>query len=107
MKTRVVNLHREPYDVYIGRNSKWGNPFRIVEYGSREKVVKLYRDWIQTQPELLAAIPELTGKKLGCYCAPLACHGDVLVELVNVLTELMKGVPLHLLEEWLDQKENQ
>ena len=83
LQTRVVNLQYFPYDVRIDRNSKWGNPFRIGPDGTREEVVEKYRDWIQTQPELMAALPELKGKRLGCWCKPLACHGDVLVELVD------------------------
>ena len=37
------------------------------------------------QPELLAALPELAGKTLGCWCAPKACHGDVLARLAAEL----------------------
>ena len=81
--TQVVNKYRDPYDVYIGRGSKWGNPFRIGIDGTREDVIKQYRDWIQTQPYLLNSLEELRGKTLGCFCSPQACHGDILVELLN------------------------
>lgn len=81
-ETRVVHCKRERYDVLIGRPSKWGNPFQIGKDGTREEVIAKYREWIQGQPELLAALPELQGKTLGCWCAPKPCHGDVLVELV-------------------------
>ena len=81
--TQVVNKYRDPYDVYIGRGSKWGNPFRIGIDGTREDVIKQYRDWIQTQPHLLNSLEELRGKTLGCFCSPQACHGDILVELLN------------------------
>ena len=40
---------------------------------------------ILNRPELLDALHELKGKRLGCYCKPAACHGDVLVELVKEL----------------------
>jgi len=82
---KVVHCKREPYDVYIGRPSKWGNPFSIGigKDGTREEVIEKYREWIQNQPELLAQLSELRGKTLGCWCAPQACHGDVLVELAN------------------------
>ena len=50
---------------------------------TREEAVEKYREWIQTQPELLKRIPELKGKTLGCFCKPKSCHGDVLVELAN------------------------
>lgn len=79
----VVHCRREPYDIYIGRPSKWGNPFKVTERRSRAAAVEDYRQYIQGRPELLAALPELTGKKLGCYCAPQQCHGDVLAELAN------------------------
>ncbi len=88
--TRVVNLKKQPYDVYIGRGSIFGNPFThkdgttaefIVE--SRSVAVEKYREYIMNKPELLARIPELKGKTLGCFCKPLSCHGDVLAELAN------------------------
>lgn len=71
-------------DVYIGRPSKWGNPFVIGRDGTRTEVIEKYREWILTQDELLAAIPtELKDKRLVCFCAPQACHGDVLAELAD------------------------
>lgn len=83
MTTYVVNARRESYDTYIGRPSKWGNPFHIGRDGTRDEVIEKYREWLQTQPRLLAAIPELRDKVLGCWCKPQACHGDVLAELTN------------------------
>lgn len=79
----VVHCKREPYDVYIGRPSRWGNPFVVGRDGTREQVIALYREWLECQPLLLDALPILRGKVLGCWCAPDACHGDVLVELAN------------------------
>lgn len=92
-KTSVVNKHHgEPFDVYIGRGSKWGNPFSHLNNTkaqfktvSREESVEQYRDWIQTQPDLLADIHELRGKTLCCYCKPKACHGDILAEIADSL----------------------
>ena len=81
--TRVVNKYRDSYDVYIGRNSKWGNPFKIGIDGTREDVIEQYREWIQTQSNLLNSLEELRGKTLGCFCKPKACHGDILVELLD------------------------
>jgi hypothetical protein len=85
MMTSVVHCLREPYDVYIGRgrHSKWGNPFRIGPDGDRVEVIRKYADWVRTRPELMAALPELRGKVLGCWCRPEACHGDVLAELAD------------------------
>ncbi len=81
--TTVVHNKRARFDVYIGRPSKWGNPFEIGKHGTREQVVHKYREWIRDKPALLAAIPELRNKVLGCWCKPAACHGDVLAELAN------------------------
>jgi hypothetical protein len=81
--TRVVHLRKEPYDVRIDRRSIWGNPFVIGPDGTRHQVIEKYRAWIQTQPHLMAQVPMLKGKTLGCWCKPQACHGDVLVELVH------------------------
>jgi hypothetical protein len=79
----VVNMREGGYEVYIGRPSKWGNPFVIGKDGSREEVIAKYRKYIMTRKDLLDSLGELEGKRLGCFCAPLACHGDVLVELVS------------------------
>ena len=65
MSTRVVNKRRHsptPADVYIGRGSKWGNPFKIGEHGDRAAVIAQYARHIQTRPDLLASLPELRGK---------------------------------------------
>lgn len=80
---RVVHCKRSSYDVYIGRPSKWGNPFILGRDGTREQVNALYERWLMEQPELVAALDELRGKVLGCWCHPEACHGDVLWRLAN------------------------
>jgi hypothetical protein len=79
----VVHHKRKPFDTYVGRPSKFGNPFTIGKDGDRNEVVAKYKEWIQTQPELLASLSELKGKVLGCWCAPSLCHGDILAELAN------------------------
>ena len=91
MARLVVHCRIEKYDVYIGRavprsglkTSIWGNPFVIGKDGTRDEVMIKYRAWLLGNPELLKKLPELKGKVLGCWCAPLACHGDVLSELAN------------------------
>lgn len=80
---KVVHCKSQPYDVYIGRPSKWGNPFVIGKDGTRDEVIQKYADWIKTQPELMAALPELKDKVLGCWCRPYKCHGDILTKLAN------------------------
>ena len=83
MKTRVVHCKRSPFDVYIGRPSKWGNPYSIGKDGTRAEVIDKYRDYIMRQPALLRNVCQLKGKVLGCWCAPRPCHGDVLIELAE------------------------
>jgi hypothetical protein len=95
VRTRVVNLKQEPYDVYIGREnpyygltaSIWQNPFKIGKDGNRKQVIEKYKEYLLNSPDLMIQLPELKGKKLGCYCKPLSCHGDILVELVNDLDQ--------------------
>ena len=95
-ETGVVNKYKESYDVYIGRGSKWGNPFTHISdkktkadfvVNSRDEAIESYREWIVKQPQLLKDLHELKGKTLGCFCKPKECHGDVLVELVDGLGE--------------------
>ena len=95
--TRVVHCNKELYDIYIGRPSIWGNPFTHIKdkttkaqfiVKSREEAIQKYREWIVTQPELMQQIESLRGKVLGCWCKKLPCHGDVLVEILNLQAEL-------------------
>lgn len=81
--TTVVHCKRKPFDVYIGRPSKWGNPFPLENESDRLEVLEKYRAWILKQPELMAALPELKDKVLGCWCHPKPCHGNILIELLN------------------------
>ena len=101
-KCTVVHCKKSKYDVYIGRPSKWGNPFTHIKDGKtlakyvvahREDAIKSYKEWL-TQGEgkyLLNDLHELKGKVLGCWCSPQSCHGDVLAELVNNLTECVNN----------------
>ena len=83
MSTRVVHCKRESYDIYIGRGSKWGNPFVIGKDGDRNEVIRKYEEYIAQRPDLLRSLPELENKILGCWCNPLACHGDILIKLLE------------------------
>jgi len=83
MRTKVVHCKLQNYSVYIGRGSKWGNPFRIGPDGDRYEVIEKYSRWILTQPQLLSSLHELYGKTLGCWCAPNDCHGRVLAQLAE------------------------
>lgn len=70
--------------VFIGRPSKWGNPYIIGKHGDRTAVIEQYRTYLLLHPELyIAARTELRGRDLVCFCSPLACHGDILLEIAN------------------------
>lgn len=81
-KTTVVNLRKSAYDVYIGRGSKWGNPFPMRHEGDRDYVIDMYEDYARDTFTKEDLIP-LVGKRLGCYCKPKLCHGDVLVKMIQ------------------------
>lgn len=85
----VVNIKSgKPYDVYIGRPSKWGNPFQIGVDGDRTEVIEKYRERMLTVDWFVdEVIYYLRGKVLGCYCKPAACHGDLLAEIANSMTD--------------------
>jgi Domain of unknown function (DUF4326) len=83
--TAVVHCKKDPYDIYIGRPSKWGNPFKLHPSETRGETLSRYRRWVVSQPKLMADLPELIDKTLGCWCAPKPCHGDILADLVREL----------------------
>jgi len=70
-------------DVYIGRPGPWGNPFVIGRDGDRAEVIRKYRAWALNDTFVKNNVKSLKDKTLVCYCAPLACHGDVLKELAE------------------------
>lgn len=84
---------KNPNDVYIGTfhtsseygffaKSKWHNPYKEAEYG-KTTAMEVYRRYVVKQSDLVAELPSLKGKRLGCWCKPMACHGDVLVDLLE------------------------
>ncbi len=102
----LIEWLKEDNHVYIGRDmsfyvdgafgSKWKNPFKVAKAGREYKNKKnyytldeslsLYKKHILDSPELMASLPELKGKVLGCWCKPNRCHGDVLLELIESYT---------------------
>ena len=82
--TKVLNKrHGLPKgSVYIGRPSKWGNPYVIGMDGTREEVIEKYRLHLIASG-LVNEVDELKGKDLVCWCAPEPCHGDILIKLAN------------------------
>ena len=84
---KVLNKRTDkipPDAVYVGRPSKWGNPFRIGKDSDRKEVIAKYADWLDGMIHNgKLDLNELQGKDLVCWCAPLPCHADVLLELAN------------------------
>lgn len=84
--TRLVNRRRAGYDTYIGRPGPWGNPFREGRDGTRAEVIKKYEIWLRAQlkrPTFATAFDALRGQTLGCHCKPKACHGDVMLKVLE------------------------
>lgn len=68
--------------VYIGRGATYGNPFPMRGEHERQGIIDSFRGWLAGQPELLRYVRQtLPGKRIGCYCSPKPCHGDVLSEV--------------------------
>jgi len=89
-KATVVHVRKTkgPFH-YIGRafaefgESIWRNPFEIELGCGRKCVLERYEAYVRSRPELMAQLHTLKGKALGCWCKPKACHGDVLVKLIE------------------------
>lgn len=90
-RTTVVHC-KNPHDVYIGRPSKWGNPYShksgtLAKFKTktRQEAITNYAKYLFSDAgkNLLTDIHELKGKVLGCWCKPKACHGDILRKLAN------------------------
>lgn len=113
--TTVVNCTKEPYDVYIGRpfgpykppeEGGWqlhfGNPFYLRRDGNRKTVIKKFEKWIRgkeykvLEPKrrrwILQNLYRLRNKRLGCFCSPKACHGDIYVKLIEELSRKRKNL---------------
>lgn len=110
----VINKHdHKPLQpntlrVYIGRpNAKepgacMGNPFEIGKDGDRNEVIAKYRDWLPHQGGLIVTtlnnirdyMKQGFDVELECYCAPRACHGDVIKERLQPTIRVMTAVAL-------------
>lgn len=113
-RAEVVNVRDSDFDKYIGRaaprakdlrchqTSLWANPYSDV-YGARRAVAMAeYRQSLRERlsgprrDEWLFQLRLLRGKRLGCWCKPKRCHGDVIVEAIIAdqegrLDEWIKG----------------
>lgn len=75
----------------LASSKLFGNPFKIANESSRQKVISSYRRYamerIEVDAEFRRAVFGLRGRTLGCWCKPLGCHGDVLKEIAESMTE--------------------
>lgn len=88
----VVHVKSKDFDVYIGRAmpgfpaSIWANPFAISVTCTREQALEKYQvhlDAMLQKEENRSALFQLMGKRIGCWCKPRACHGDLLVNALR------------------------
>lgn len=98
--TKVVNLYKEPYDVYIGRAGKgkdgyYCNPFPLLKGEPRGSTLEKFRQYfvkrIEEDSEFKKNVLSLHGKTLGCFCKPQACHGDIIVEYIDNYYEQLRN----------------
>jgi hypothetical protein len=90
----VLNLRQDRVgsrDLYIGRGSPWGNPFRIGRDGDRAAVLLRHERWLHDQHGLLRRIGELRDRNLVCFRVPLGCHGRLLLRLANGMRDELIG----------------
>jgi hypothetical protein len=74
----------QPGDVRIDRATKWGNPFRLHNEAFRDVVINKYEEYLRANPGLLRDLSLLSGaKRLGCWCKPKACHGDIIIKIMK------------------------
>jgi hypothetical protein len=90
----VANKRTNPDGEYIGRPSVLGNPFAIGRDGTRDEVIAKYRTWLWplldehnpspalTEINRLTDLYDAGDLTLVCWCAPQACHGDVLAQAI-------------------------
>lgn len=92
---KVVHCKKEKFDIYIGRPSKWGNPYShlddsISEFkvDTRQESIDKYERYLLENKELMNSLHELKYKTLGCWCKPKSCHGDILKKYVDKLENI-------------------
>lgn len=103
--TRVVNIRKDRFDVYIGRPGKglagpFGNPFRVDAKTPLDQVLPSFHRWFLHRVEIdllyRAMVLALRGKALGCFCAPkggfepgapVRCHGQIIANWIDSLPE--------------------
>lgn len=101
--TRVVHCKRHPYNVYGARPGPFGNPFShksgtLAQYlvPSRDAAVERHAQWFVANSELIERVKrEMTGKVIGCWCAPMRCHCDIYAQVCNEAAGLTDTTGTH------------
>jgi hypothetical protein len=89
----VINRRNQKGGFYVGRPTILGNPYELGIDGERAEVIGKYRLWLaktlmhdSPQRQTLEHLAELLNGgmmlALSCWCAPHACHADVIKEVV-------------------------
>lgn len=96
-RKRIKGWKMPPNTVYVGRPTKWGNPFHIGSDCTAQEAVMQFTGWIAARdsdyarsgrmtdgPYSFTIRNQLRGKNLACFC-PLdkPCHASVLLEIAN------------------------
>lgn len=111
----VVHLKREPFDVRIDRGSAWGNPFELDNESERAAVIRRYQVWLSEADSPITNdkghtfnpawvrehLPQLYGKRLGCWCHPKPCHGDTLAALAAEVPTCWGDYTGHMKRDWV------
>lgn len=96
MTTKLVNIKHDPYDVYIGRGSVWGNPYTHIKdritkakyiVSTRKESIEKYELYLQecinNESITIQQLRSLVGRVLGCHCKPKSCHGEIIIKFVQ------------------------
>jgi hypothetical protein len=90
--------------VYGGRPGPFGNPFghkpgtlARFRVATREEAIEKHAEWFLSNPELIERVKrEMTGKAIGCWCAPQRCHCDIYAKVCNEAAGLIDTTVAHL-----------
>jgi hypothetical protein len=99
LQIEIVNRRNTSFGEYVGRPTPLGNPWRASDTLPREEAIAKYKAWLNLQwkagntlvtdelhrlAEKLKRDGELV---LSCWCAPKACHADVIAEAIKAIVE--------------------
>jgi Domain of unknown function (DUF4326) len=96
MMITVGNKQHGARGIYVGRPSALGNPFAMQGEATRPQVIRDYEEWLAEQlldPKSPASreihrLADLARKQdlcLVCWCAPKACHGDIIKRTIEAI----------------------